>query len=569
MFRMLFFSFCLLALGCGQSEPSPSQRAKLPNIVWLVAEDLSPIIPPFGDSTVETPNLSRLAAEGIRYTNFYSVSGVCAPSRAAIATGMYPSSIGAHHMRTQWNSAYLESLGLQIYEAVPPSEVKMMSERLRAQGYYCTNNDKTDYQFVPTVTAWDESGPKAHWKNRGEGQPFFAIFNFGVTHESQVFWPTGKKNLRYRAPFPPDDGPIPDWNDRIDSADWKLLVDEQLDVPVPPYLIDNEATRKDVRRVYSNIVEMDRQVGFLLDQLEAAGELDNTIIFWYTDHGGPLPRQKRLLYDSGIQVPMIVRFPDKKGGGTIDDQLISFIDLAPTVFSLAELPPPNYLQGQAFLGPHAAKQARDYIHAAADRFDTEYDMIRAVRDKRFKYLRNFQPEKGYYLPVTYRENMVAMQELLKAKAAGTLNEVQAQWFRESKPSEELFDTQADPHELNNLADDPNYSDQLLQLREECDRWMKAIEDKGHIPEGELLESFWPNREQPITAAPVIEEVNGKINLSCPTPGASIGYQILQKDKPLNTWKVYTEPFELREGTSLKVIADRIGFAKSEVGVFGE
>jgi arylsulfatase A-like enzyme len=460
----------------------------------------------------------------------------------------------------------MESLGLQIYEVVPPPEVKMMSEYLRAAGYYCTNNDKTDYQFVPTATAWDESSAVAHWQNRKPGQPFFAIFNLNVTHESQVFWPTGMKNLRFRAPFPPDpdNGEPAAWKGRLDSSEWKLLVDEDLDVPVPPYLIDNEPTRHDMRRVYSNIIQMDQQVGFLLDQLEAAGELDNTIVFWYTDHGGPLPRQKRLLYDSGIQVPMIIRFPDKAGAGTVDDQLISFIDLAPTVLSLAELTPPKYFQGQAFLGPHTAKAPRDYIHAAADRFDTEYDMIRAVRDKRYKYLRNFQPEKGYYLPVAYRENMVAMQELLRARDAGTLNEYQDQWFRERKPEEELFDTQYDPHELHNLAGDPTYADQLRELRQECERWMKAIDDKGHIPEGELLESFWPNREQPITSIPFVALVDEKINLSCSTPGASIGYQLIQEGETPTSWTVYTEPFLLPEGTTLRVIADRIGYRKSEV-----
>ncbi len=275
--------FIIVCSAC--NAPTTSSSAfpyERPNILWLVAEDLSPYIPAFGDSTVHTPNLSRLAAEGIRFTNCFSVSGVCAPSRAALATGMYPNRIGATHMRNTGNIKYLPE-GIVPYEANPPAEVKMHSEYLRRAGYYCTNNAKEDYQFKKTLTAWDESSPRAHWRNRKAGEPFFAIFNFGVTHESRI------------------------WVKAEDS----LWVDADLDVPVPPYLPDNEVGQRDMRRMYSNIMEMDQQVGEILSQLEADGLMENTIIFWYGDHGGPLPRQKRLLYDSGIEVPLIVRYPDQ------------------------------------------------------------------------------------------------------------------------------------------------------------------------------------------------------------------------------------------------------------------
>ena len=527
---------------CSNEETAKSEQAsgpklpQKPNILWLVAEDLSSIIPPFGDNTVATPNLTRLADEGIRYTQVYSSSGVCAPSRAAIATGMYQNRIGAQHMRTT-NIADFGVEGIVPYEAVPPAYVKMHSQYFREAGYYASNNAKEDYQFRKTVTAWDDSSRSAHWRNRAEGQPFFSVFNFGITHESQVWAQAGNP----------------------------LLVDENLEVPIPPYLPDSEIGRKDVRQVYSNIVAMDQQVGEILNQLEEDGLLDSTIIFWYSDHGGPLPRQKRLLYDSGIHLPLIIRFPDQYRAGEIDDQLISFVDFKSTILSLAGIEPPTYVDGRAFLGEYAASTSRDYVHAAADRFDSEYDTIRAVRDKRFKYLRNFNPEKPYYLPLTYREQMPVMQELLRMRDAGQLNETQAQWFRTSKEEEELFDTENDPYELNNLAGDTSYAEKLAELRNELDSWMSYIDDKGLMPEVDLINSMWPNSVQPTTLSPIASkaENDGAITLRSKTEGASIGYQILNDGEELGaTWQIYQEPLAINEGQRLLVIAHRIGFTPS-------
>ena len=527
---------------CSNEETAKSEQAsgpklpQKPNILWLVAEDLSAIIPPFGDNTVATPNLTRLTDEGIRYTQVYSSSGVCAPSRAAIATGMYQNRIGAQHMRTT-NIADFGVEGIVPYEAVPPAYVKMHSQYFREAGYYASNNAKEDYQFRKTVTAWDDSSRSAHWRNRAKGQPFFSVFNFGITHESQVWAQAGNP----------------------------LLVDENLEVPIPPYLPDSEIGRKDVRQVYSNIVAMDQQVGEILNQLEEDGLLDSTIIFWYSDHGGPLPRQKRLLYDSGIHLPLIIRFPDQYRAGEVDDQLISFVDFKSTILSLAGIEPPTYVDGRAFLGEYAASTSRDYVHAAADRFDSEYDTIRAVRDKRFKYLRNFNPEKPYYLPLTYREQMPVMQELLRMRDAGQLNETQAQWFRTSKEEEELFDTENDPYELNNLAGDTSYAEKLAELRNELDSWMSYIDDKGLMPEVDLINSMWPNSVQPTTLSPIASkaENDGAITLRSKTEGASIGYQILNDGEELGaTWQIYQEPLAINEGQRLLVIAHRIGFTPS-------
>jgi len=562
---------CLLLTAC-QGETKTSEQnipdysaiklPEKPNILWLVCEDMGPYIPAFGDSTIETPNLSRLAEEGIIYPNLYSVSGVCAPSRSAIATGMYPTSIGTTHMRTK---SHTKQTGLRAYEGIPPAEVKMISELLRMNGYYCTNNFKEDYQFIAPVTAWDETGHYAHYKNRAEGQPFYAIFNFTETHESGLFEPYGHRHIETRHYHEGDTSYT--WPaGRMNEEQTNKHISKDIDFPIPPYLPDNEVVRRDMWKMYNNIAEMDQQVGVVLKQLEDDGLLDNTIIFFYGDHGGPLPRQKRLIYDSGLNTPLIVRFPNKQQANKKDEQLVSFVDFAPTLLSLAGVIPPEYMQGQAFLGNYPAMEKRKYIHAAADRFDEVTDAIRAVRDNRFKYIRNYRSEKGYYLPLAYREQIPTMQELLRLRDEGNLNEIQALWFRESKPREELFDCEADPHELNNLAQDPSYSDKLEELHAEMDRWITEIGDQPNLPEAELIEQLWNGAEtQPVTAEPVITSVNGEVSISCATEGASIGYKITGADgaEPM-AWNVYQEPFTAPQGMKLKVKAHRIGFKASNV-----
>ena len=565
--------FCLVCLfltayqtkkNAGKEDSPTSTKLQLsdrPNILWLVAEDLGPYIPPFGDSTIQTPNLSRLADEGVRYPNMYSPSGVCAPSRAAISTGMYPSSIGASHMRTGSNT---QTTGLPAYEAVPPVEVKMVSELLRMNGYYCTNNSKEDYQFKAPITAWDESSNYAHWRNRTEGQPFFAIFNFTESHESGLFEPYAHRNSETRHYHAGDTSYT--WPKKRAIEKTTVHIAKDADFPIPPYLPDNEVVRRDMWKMYNNIAEMDKQLGAVLQQLEDDGLLEKTIVFFYGDHGGPLPRQKRLIYDTGLNTPMIIRFPNQQKAGLWDKQLTSFIDFAPTLLSLAGITPPEYMQGQAFLGDHQAKEKRKYIHGAADRFDEVTDAIRAVRDEQFKYIRNYRPEQGYYLPLNYRERIPAMQELLRLRDEGKLDDIQAQWFRERKASEELFDCKADPHELNNLANDPAYKEKLVELSSEMDRWIKVIGDQPNLPERELITQLWRGADaKPATGNPIINSFDGKITITCPTEGASLGYKIIDQDGAVpKEWSVYQEPFTLPEASKLLVQAHRIGFKPSEI-----
>ena len=563
--------YLLLLVGCDEPADSPTLAhipQQPPNVLWIVCEDMSPLIAAFGDSTIETPNLSRLAARGVRFPNTFSVSGVCAPSRNAIATGMYPTSIGGMHMRTQYNVAQLQSLGLPgAYGALPPPEVKMLPQVLREHGYFTTNNAKTDYQFEAPKTAWDENGQHAHWRHRPPGTPFFSVYNLEITHESQV-WETGRSQLRWREGFDRDTTPTYAWDDVYPDAERPAIaLPSDLDVPIPPYLADGEATRTDVLRVYDNIRVMDEQVGFLLDQLEADGLTDSTIVFFYSDHGGPLPRQKRLLYDSGLRVPMIVAWPDNRRAGEIDSTLFSFVDFAPTVESLVGIEPPAYLQGQAQLGDYRQPE-RTYIFAAADRFDEVYDRIRAVRDRRFKYLRNYYPDRPYYLPVSYREQMASMQELLRLRDEGKLTDIQAQWFRKTKDAEELFDTRNDPHELRNLAGQPEYAEKLAELSGAMDEWLQRVGDLGAIPEVELVQRFWNGADEMlVTGRPQLRRDSiGRFLLESKTPGAQIAYRILPEDQGKEGWRVYTGPFvfDTDSGDTLRAVAQRIGYGESGV-----
>ena len=553
---------CFNSCTTKNEDYAKSVIADRPNILWLVAEDLGPYLPPFGDSTITTPNVSRLAEEGVVYPNLFSTSGVCAPSRAAICTGMYPSSIGANHMRTNSN---MDETGLPAYEAVPGAEVKMVSELLRRQGYYCTNNYKEDYQFKAPVTAWDESGPYAHWKNRKSNQPFFSIFNFTETHESGLFEPYGHRHIETRHHHPGDTSYT--WEPgRMTEEETPVHLPKGTNFSIPPYLPDNEVVQNDMWKLYNNIAEMDKQLGAVLKQLENDGLLENTIIFFYGDHGGPLPRQKRLIYDTGLNTPMIIRFPGKEKSGTIDEQLVSFIDFAPTLLSLVGVIPPSYIQGQAFLGFYKSKNERKYIHAAADRFDEVTDVIRAVRDNQYKYIRNYRPDAPFYLPLNYREQIPTMQELLRLRDEGQLDDIQMQWFRARKPVEELFDCRRDPHELENIANSPAYKEKLQALRNEMDQWLEAIGDQPNFPEQELITQLWGGRTtQPVTAQPVIEMANKKIKITCASQGASIGYRVIKKDGDLpKGWTIYTEPIDIPNDSKILVQAHRIGYKVSNI-----
>ena len=535
------------------TTPLTSQNKNRPNILWLSCEDISPYLSMYGDSTAKTPNLDRLAGESTVYTHAFATVAVCAPNRSSIITGMYPTSIGTMHMRTgkdvhSWGERKYDGESkavdingeyIPLYSAVIPAYVKCFTEYLREAGYYCTNNQKTDYQFAAPVTAWDENGPDAHWRNREKDQPFFAVFNYGVTHESRI------------------------WRNR--DLEQTVNPDE---VPLPPYFPDDSIVREDVARNYSNIELLDSEIGERLKQLEEDGLLENTVIFFFSDHGGPLPRGKRLHYDSGLQTPLIIRIPGKPGM-LFDDQLISHVDLGPTVLSIAGVEIPGYMQGVPFLGDQKPLEKRQYIYGSGDRFDEFSDRIRIVRDQRYLYVRNYYPELPAYKDNGYRRNMDMMNDMLRLHALGELNRDQNYWFRIKKTTEEFYDCETDPYNLHNLINDTAYADELSEMRGALDNWLSETGDMAVIPEKEMFLEMWPDGIQPVTQDPQIEREGEHVTLRCPTEGASIAYILSEQEliPDLNSgWKLYHKPLKVREGQKLYVMTQRIGFKESKIKV---
>lgn len=510
--------------------------AARPNILWISLEDISPDLGCYGDQYSLTPNMDRLASQGTRYTRAFTHAGVCAPSRSGIITGMYPTTMGTHHMRCK---------------GVPPSYVKCFTEYLRAAGYYCTNDNKTDYNFDAPVTAWDDNRPGAHWRNRPEkNQPFFSVINLTTTHESQIRLPAAQLEKRRAALSE---------SERHDPAKAVL----------PPYYPDTPVTRRDWANYYDNLTFADKTVGKILDELAADGLEQNTIVFCWGDHGRGLPRGKRWIYDSGIRVPLIVRWPGQIAPGTVRDELVCFIDLAPTVLALAGVERPQHLQGQPFLGA-ANVTPREYIFAARDRMDEAYDMIRAVRDKKYKYIRNYMPEKPYSQDINYMNEMPTMKEWRRLNAEGKLVGPQTIFFQPTKPIEELYDTDADPHEIRNLAQDPAHQETLARLRTVHEQWQRDTNDLGLVPEAELNQRVRPNGKWSVTAEPQIVVAAGRATIKCETEGASIAYQIVdgkpkkKADKPDAAWLLYSQPIAIATGQTIRAKAIRLGYKESDI-----
>eukprot|EP00913_Durusdinium_trenchii_P028332 g26560.t1 len=453
--RKLFSSFTAICAGavfvCLSIVGPLAAAPKRPNILWITCEDISAHIGCYGDPNAKTPNIDRLASQGVRYTHAFSVAGVCAPTRSCIITGMYPTSIGTHHMRCK---------------AVLPKKIRCFTEYLREAGYYCTNNSKTDYNFRHSKSAWDASSRKAHWRNRkDQSQPFFSVFNFTVCHESKI-----------RA-----------GDDAYRKLTSKLKPDERQSpgkLPLPPYYPDTPTVRKDWARNYELITATDYQVGRVLKELKEDGLDDSTIVFFYSDHGVGLPRAKRWLYDSGMHVPFVVRWPGQLKPGTVTDRLVSFVDLAPTVLSLAGVTIPDHLQGRPFLGSKA-QSPREFVFAARDRMDERYDICRAVRDKRYKYIRNYEPFKPYAQYMNTPEGGPTMKELRRLQASGGLTGATRHFMAATKPAEELYDTTTDPHEVRNLISDPKHRAALDRLRAAHIDWTRRTIDVGLLPEPEI------------------------------------------------------------------------------------
>lgn len=518
------------------SKPAPATESpeKRPNILWISCEDISPNLGCYGDTYARTPNLDRLAREGARFDRAFTPAGVCAVMRSGHITGVYPISQGSHHMRSN---------------IVLPTGIKCFPEYLRAAGYFCTNKSKTDYQFAPPKTAWDRQGNNHDdWRDRAPGQPFFSVINLTCSHESQI---------RHA--------------ENTHAALLAQLSADQHHDPneagkhLPPIYPNTAEARKDWAWYADNISEMDRQAGLVLQQLEADGLAENTIVVFWGDHGRGLPRGKRWIYDSGIHVPLIVRWPGHVQGNSVRQDLISTQDLAPTMLSIAGVDVPAYMQGRVFLGD-AAQVEPDYLFFHRDRMDEAYELMRAARDRRFKYIRNYKVGRTYAQNIDYMNKMPTLVDLRQMHLDGQLTQAQSHFFRSQKPTEELYDLEKDPHETVNLAWMPEHAERVASMRGALSRWQDEIGDLGMVPEPVLMEQMRPNDEFQTVAAPELSvaKLEGKLMLSLDssTPGSSIQFRF--GGAPDSPWRLYTGPTQVNPGVVVEALACRAGFRDSEV-----
>ncbi len=460
---LIIFLLCLTFPSLYGQSKSDQQDPVRPNIVWITSEDNSKhYMSLFDEHGVETPNIAALAKEGLLYTHAFSNAPVCSVARSTIITGCYAPRIGAQFHR-------------KIKKVPMPNDLKMFPEYLREAGYYTTNNSKEDYNLEKSPDVWDESSNKASWKNRAPDQPFFHMVNIGVTHESSLHFDRNEMNTK----------------------GTHTPVREVYVQPNHP----NTALFRYTNATYRDrIQQMDQRLGEIVSELEGDGQMDNTIIFYFGDHGGVLPGSKGYLYETGLHVPMVVYVPPKYRkilgveAGTEATGFVSFIDLGPTALALAGVDVPTEMDGKPFLGSQVDRQEvvkRDETYSYADRFDEKYDMVRAVRKGKYKYIRSFQPYNVDGLMNNYRYKQLAYQEWDSLYRAGTLNKAQSRFF-EMRPPEMLFDVEVDPYETNNLTGDPEYHDKLVELRNKLNHWLAGMPDLSFYPEYVLINEAFDN-----------------------------------------------------------------------------
>ena len=419
--------------------------ADRPNILWLSSEDNGPQLGCYGDEFADTPNLDALAAAGLKYATCWSNAPVCAPARTTIITGMYPPSFGGQHMRSE----------VTLPDTIDGVGVELFPQFLRDAGYYCTNHTKTDYNLTgDPARCWDDSSRKAHYDNRADGQPFFAVFNETISHESK---------LRTR----PHDA-----------------VHDPAGVRVPAYHPDTPEVRRDWAQYYDRVTEMDGRLGKRLKDLEKAGLAEDTIVVYFGDHGSGMPRSKRTPLDSGLRVPLIVRFPEKfrhlapegyEPGGT-SQRLVSFVDFAPTMLSICGIRPPAYMQGSAFAGEFPG-DAPQYLFGFRGRMDERTDFSRAVTDGKMVYVRNYLPHLPHGQHVGYQFQTPTTRQWFELFEAGELDSARSRFWQPREP-EELYDLSADPDEVTNLAGEQD----AAPYREALRQWQLRIRDLGFLPE---------------------------------------------------------------------------------------
>jgi arylsulfatase A-like enzyme len=445
----------------GHAQQPTAAKPARPNILWLIAEDLGPHLGCDGTKEVWTPNLDRLAADGVRYSRAFTTAPVCSASRSAFMTGMYQTTIGAHNHRSHRDDGYRL-----------PEGVRVLTDWFRDAGYFTANlrtlppavgfqgTGKTDWNFLYEGKPFDSNA----WNDLPTHQPFFAQVNFSETHR------VGHK----KRPAP--------WQSprRADPAKVEL----------PPYYPDHPVTREDWAGYLDAVSELDQKVGKILRQLEADHLADNTIVVFFGDNGQAHVRGKQWCYESGLRVPLVIRWPKNFAApknfqsGTVDAQLVASIDLGPTMLSLAGVAKPPKMEGQVFLGDQAG-EPRKYVFGARDRCDETVARFRTVRDARYRYIRNFMPERPFLQANKYKETQYPVWDLLKELGAqGKLTPEQAVLTAPTMPAKELYDMEKDPHEIHNLADssNPEHQAALKRLRAVLETWIEESGDQGRTPE---------------------------------------------------------------------------------------
>ncbi|MCG8585422.1 MAG: sulfatase, partial [Pirellulales bacterium] len=445
----------VLILACATLRSAAADR---PNIVWIVSEDNSiHYLEHFFRGGMKAPNIESLAANGLTFNHAFSNAPVCSVARTTLATSCYAPRIGTQYHRK--------------YKAAPmPSGLRMFPAYLREAGYYTTNNSKKDYNAVEGAGVWDESSRRASWRNRPDKkQPFFHMESHGASHESSLHF--GRATFeRHKTSTAPAEVQLADYH------------------PDTPLFRFTHAYYLDRMRAIDTIV------GKTVAKLEEDGLLENTFVFYFGDHGGVLPRSKGYIYESGLHVPLVVRVPEKfkqivdAKRGTRVDGFVSFVDFGPTALKLAGLDPPAQVDGRPFLGDGITMEdvnTRDEAFGYADRFDEKYDFVRSLRKGKYQYVRNFQPYLPDGLNNNYRYKCLAFKQWRDLSKAGKLEGAPRQFF-EPKPVEQLFDCEADPHQVKNLATDPKYAEVLVDLRGRLQAKMKRICDLSMYPESYMV-----------------------------------------------------------------------------------